>query len=98
MKPPKEEQTCILLSPLVLDYIDELTPASLKIYIYLCSEAKDDTVSLPIPAIAGGVRLGNRAMVDGLAMLRKTELITSTAGKGHEANCYVSFRQACVAG
>ena len=88
MKPPKEEQTCILLSPLVLDYIHKLTPASLKIYIYLCSEAKDDTVSVPIPAIAGGVRLGKRAVVDGLAMLRKTELITSTAGKGHEANCY----------
>jgi len=78
----------IALSAAVLDDLENLTPAALKVYLYLCSRNQGQPFAASVPAICGATGLRPRSVIDGLKRLRDRQLVTRGAHKGSEPNVY----------
>jgi len=86
--PIPDAQRCIQLSPALLTRLKKITPATLKVYIYLCSQNHGARFSASIQKIAAATGFRDRAVKDALKQLDEERLIERTAGRGSQPNQY----------
>jgi hypothetical protein len=85
---PQEPQSCIALSPMVLDELKSMSAGPLKVYIYLCACYKSQPISAPIHQLKAATGLKQRAVIDALKALLEKDLITRNPGSGNKPNQY----------
>ena len=86
---PHQPESCIMLSPVVLEPLKGRMPASvLSVYIYLCSCNEGHQFSAPISQIKAATGLAQRSVVKALKVLREQKLVTSISEKGNQPNQY----------
>jgi len=81
-------ESCIMLSTAVLNHMQEMTAAALRIYIYLSSRNLGQPVPVAVANIAVDNGLGKRSVISALKLLRDHSLIIRNQGKGAHCNSY----------
>jgi len=87
-------ESCIPLSAALMNDLQNLTPAALKVYLLLRSLNRGQRVVVGVPAIAAGIGLKERSVISGLRLLKESGLILCNRGRGNHPNTY-SFPDLC---
>jgi hypothetical protein len=82
-------ESCITLSPAILDYMERMSVGPLKVYIHLCACFKGHPFSATISQLKAATRLEKRSIVAALKLLREWKLITRISGSGNQPNQYI---------
>jgi hypothetical protein len=85
---PDNPQSCITLSPIVLDELKRMSAGPLKVYIYISACYKGQPFSAPIRQFKSATGLGQRSVIAALKALREKKLITCISGRGNQPNQY----------
>jgi hypothetical protein len=85
---PDNPQSCITLSPIVLDELKRMSAGQLKVYIYIGACYKGQPISASIRQFKSATGLGQRSVIAALKALREKKLITCISGRGNQPNQY----------
>jgi hypothetical protein len=82
------EQRSIMLPASVLDALKDMTPAALKVLIYICSCYQGQPFGATVATLAAATGIHRRTVISALNTLREHRLITRISASGNQPNQY----------